>query len=1239
MHYKKQFISLLVLFLILLESCATYRAQYKNTNKFVVANQPSISSEIEHTFFLIGDAGNASKEEKLPSLKHLKKRLESAGKKSTLLFLGDNLYPDGMPKKDEENRKQAEYKLDAQIEVAKDFKGNTVFIPGNHDWYHDGLKGLARQEKYITNRLGKKSFLPSDGCSFKKVEITDDVMMLIIDSEWYLTNWDHHSTMNDQCSIIKNRSKFFEEVRSLIKKNAEKTMIIAVHHPMVSNGPHGGQFSLKQQLFPLDKKIPLPIIGSAINLVRKTGGVSPQDIQNKRYNEFRLRLMTLAQESKKVIFVSGHEHNLQYLVADHKPQIISGSGSKKNPARSMGSGHFSYGGLGYAELIVYKDGSSKVKFYATEDENETVVFETEVLSAPKKYDYVALEAKETTFPKEVKASISTKEETSKSGVYKAFLGKHYRNLFSKEIVAPTVDLDTLFGGLTPVRRGGGNQSRSLRLVDKDGREYVMRALKKSATQYLQAVLFKDNYIKHDLENTTASNVLQDAFTSAYPYAPFTIGTLSDAVGLYHTNPILYYVPKQKALKHYNEDYGDELYMIEERAASGREDVASFGHASKIISTDDLLKKLRKDEKYQIDERMYIRARLFDMLIGDWDRHEDQWRWAEKIQEDGTHLYIPVPRDRDQAFSKYDGILLGISRKLLPSSGLLQVYSEDLKSPKWMNIEPYPLDVALLDHLELDDWLQEATYLQKHLNQKIFEEAFQHVPKEMDHETIQNIQHKFLERKKKMQDIAKNYFKVVSKYAIVKGTDKDDIFDVIRKPNGQTEVQVYRNKDGKRSDKIHHRTYNKKSTKEIWIYGLDDDDRFEIKGEGNHLIKIRLVGGQNHDEYIVENSKKVKIYDFKHKKNTIISDERVPKRLKSDYETNLYDYKKPKYNSNNVIPLIGANPDDGFRIGIRDVYTVNGFERNPFSQQHTFFAQYYFETGGFDVGYQFEQANVVGNWNFLLDTYYTSPNYSINYFGFGNETVYDKDKVDDDYNRVKISTFYVKPALKWRGQTGGLFEAIAGYEIYEVESTENRYITEVMPDEVFDKNQFAGIEARYTFENYDRQSLPTLGMKFQLEGGWKHNLENTNSFGFIRPEIAFDYKLIPSGNLVLATKLEGRILLGDDYEFYQASSIGANNGLRGFRNQRFTGSHSFYQSSDLRWTIASSKTSVIPIHWGLIGGFDYGRVWADDIEDSHKWHNTYGGGFFLNAAKVMTGRITYFHSEEGGRLAFGLGFGF
>ena len=151
---------------------------------------------------------------------------------------------------------------------------------------------------------------------------------------------------------------------------------------------------------------------------------------------------------------------------------------------------------------------------------------------------------------------------------------------------------------------------------------MMRALRKNAVQYLQAVAFKDQYIEGQFDDTTTENLLSDVFTGSHPYAPFTIGKLSDAIGVYHTNPVLYYIPKQSNLGHFNDEFGDELYMIEERAASGHGDKASFGFSDTVISTDDLLMFLNKSEDHFLDEEAYIKARLFDMLIGDWDRHED-----------------------------------------------------------------------------------------------------------------------------------------------------------------------------------------------------------------------------------------------------------------------------------------------------------------------------------------------------------------------------------------------------------------------------------------------------------------------------------------------------------------------------------------------------------------------------------------------------------------------------------------
>ena len=168
----------------------------------------------------------------------------------------------------------------------------------------------------------------------------------------------------------------------------------------------------------------------------------------------------------------------------------------------------------------------------------------------------------------------------------------------------------------------------------------------------------------------------------------------------------------------------------------------------------------------------------------------------------------------------------------------------------------------------------------------------------------------------------------------------------------------------------------------------------------------------------------------------------------------------------------------------------------------------------------------------------------------------------------------------------------------------------------------------------------------LQVGYKINADETDKgFTYIIPELGFDYKLTSNGKLVLATKLKSHINLGDDFEFYQAASIGADDGLRGFRSQRFTGKRSFYQNTDIRYNFRRKTTSLLPIQIGVYGGFDYGRVWVGEslIQNtsfnSESWNTSIGGGIFINAADLMTGNISLFSSDDGLRFAFTLGVGF
>ena len=274
----------------------------------------------------------------------------------------------------------------------------------------------------------------------------------------------------------------------------------------------------------------------------------------------------------------------------------------------------------------------------------------------------------------------------------------------------------------------------------------MRALRKEAEQYLQALIFKDQYIEGQFKDTATEDLLLDVFAGSHPYAPFVIGDLSSAVGIYHTNPKLFYVPKQNTLGHYNTEFGDELYMIEEHTSEGHSDLASFGYQNELLSTDDMMDELHEDGDNIVDEAAYIRARLFDMLIGDWDRHQDQWRWIE-FKENGRKVYRPMPRDRDQAFSKMaDGFLLGLAVKIIPAAKLLRVYSDDLVDVKSVNVEPYPLDMELIQQSDRKVWDAQVKAIQEGITDAVIEQAFLNMPVEVRDTSVEDIKSKLKARR-------------------------------------------------------------------------------------------------------------------------------------------------------------------------------------------------------------------------------------------------------------------------------------------------------------------------------------------------------------------------------------------------------------------------------------------------------------------------------------------------------------
>ncbi len=1204
-------------------SCAVQNADYgKNAKDF--EKNSAIQDSIIHTFYLVGDAGNLDQDEAFHNMNILKDSLSKASANSTLLFLGDNIYPVGMPKKDDKNRPLAEKKMDNQISLATNFAGKTIFIPGNHDWYNNGIKGLKREEDYVIERLNDKSaFSPRNGCPIETRKINKKLTLILIDTEWVLADWSKNPGINEKCDL-NTREDFYTEFEDQLNKNQNKTIVVATHHPLITHGSHGGFYSWEKQLFPLENKIPLPILAIGINLIRATGGITHQDISNQNYKNLADRLKTLIGGRKNVVVVSGHDHNLQYIEQGDIRQIVSGAGSKTESAKAVGNNDFSYGKNGYAELKISKSGNAEVSFFSLNQEKSDLLFRKTVLGKEEKIvkDYPK------NFSEYSQASIYDSAMTKKNKFYEFLWGKHYREYYSKKINVENLALDTLFGGVKTDRAGGGHQTKSLRLETKNGNEYVIRALKKSGVRFLQSVAFKNQYVVDDFAGSYADKFLLDFYTTSHPYTPLVIGEMADKLGIRHTTPKLFYIPKQKTLKNFNENFGDELYYLEDRPMETEE------NPNKVVGTDEVILNLAKDEKYKIDEKSWIKARLFDMLIGDWDRHHDQWKF-EARKENGNVIYSPIPKDRDQAFTKYDGLVTGIIMEF-PELKHMQTFDNEIESVKWFNREPYPLDLVFAKNSIQKDWQKEAEFIQNNLNENDIRLAFKNLPKEFQDDVSEDLIKKLLIRKKDLPKYASQYYHLLNQKVILTGTDKKDRFVITRLPNNETEIKIIRlKKSGEelQSSKL----YSGKITKEILLYGLDDEDEFVVDGNQKSSIKIKLLGGLDKDKYSVSNSKKVTIYDYKSKTNNLDNKGNATVNLTDDYDINQYNYRNAKYNVFTTFMNFNFNPDDALAVGFNADYTVNDFIKNPFAQKHHFIANYFTGTNGYEFAYNGVFPKYGGGWFYGLDTRITSSHYIKNFFGIGNKSVNPKDEFGDNFNNVRAREFAFSPSINWN-KNSSTFSAKLNYEILRIEKTENRFVSlrNVVNEDVFHSKHFGGADLSFVYENFDNPANPKLGMKFDIRTVYNLNLQNTNrQYASIETGLGFLHYLTNNKKLVWSSYAKAKWLLGNDYEFYQMATLGGNHDLRGFSFNRFYGKNSLFQTSDLRYEVGKIKNSILPLTYGFFGSFDLGRVWVPN-EYSKKWHNSFGGGFWLNAVDAISVNASYFKSSDGGRVVVGIG---
>lgn len=1227
-------INVLLLILFFLNSCGTLSPYYgKSVRNWQTLSPPDTASLLQ-TVFLIGDAGTLDNN---PVLQLMNRQMKTADSlisegdtlsktKNTVIFLGDNIYYYGLPEEDDSDRDEKEEIINNQMNALDGFRGNKIFIPGNHDWRASsvgGLEALNRQEQYIEVYADSTiEFLPNLGCPGPyELHLSENMVILIVDSEWWLTRHNKPVGPENGC-FVDDRFDFIVQLEDAVQRNSGKNILIVQHHPLFSNSNHGGRFSLLDNIFPLtlvrdNLYIPLPVIGSLYPLMRKYG-ISRQDIPNPVYQELIEELLSVIEDQPNVIFAAGHDHNLQLTDYQEISHIVSGSGGKTNFAARGSGASYVQQVMGFSRLNYYDNGSVWVEFWtASEDKPEGTLTFTYPLYSLEPPTPQELEEKEIISYKDSTKYVVAGKEYKAGKLQEFFLGSHYRQEWITPVKVPYLDLRTQEGGLTPIQKGGGNQTISLRLLNKDSIQYVLRSVNKNPRGAIPEPLF----------NTFAEDLVKDQISTAHPYGALAIPKMASSLKLFHTTPSLFYTPNSNLLGPYQEEFGGMLAMLEVRPDEDLSEFKKFGYSENVVSTKTMFRELEEDNDNEVDTKMYLKTRLFDMLINDWDRHADQFRWSEFKKEDKGAIFKPIARDRDQVFTKYDGLIpYLISRKWGMRN--FQNFEKEIKDVIGLNLAAKNIDRALLSSLTREDWMAEAKLIQKQLSDEVLSQAVNDMPPEVIEISGEEILTKLKARRDNIAEWAMAYYEVLAEKVDITGSNKHELILISRISDAETNVKVYkRKKDGPVKQEIFNRTFNGKETEELRIYARGGEDSIIVNGKVNKGIKLRIIGGEGEDVIVDESTGgKVLIYDQVTEGNKIITG--PASQLETSSKAYVNDYEIDNFNYDYVGPrlYLEYNIDEGLYIGGGGYIERNGFRKNP-KVTHLLLANYAFNTDAYNFRYTGNFYSLFGrNWDLSFNAQAFGPRYKLNFFGFGNDSP--GEIKDIGYYRINLNSVLINPAINYRFSEGlqvGLGPAFEYYDLAENKET-------IINEESYpvDKSfYFLGGSFFINLDVLDYAIDPSRGVKWynSIKYLKEFNGSENKSFASFNTDVSVYISPNLPVDLTAAIRFGASTNVGDFY-FYQSQFLSGNTNLRGFRNYRFAGNSSVYNNTEVRLRLSNIDNYVFTGNYGLIGFIDSGRVWSDKGDGAKKWHRAYGPGVWINFYKLFLVSGTVGFSEEG-----------
>ncbi len=814
-------------------------------------------------------------------------------------------------------------------------------------------------------------------------------------------------------------------------------------------------------------------------------------------------------------------------------------------------------------------------------------------------------------------------------LHRFFLGDEYRDVWTTPIKVPVLDLRTFHGGLRPVKEGGGMQAKSLRFVAPDSSEYVFRQVRKTKT-----------FLGPEYDGTIISWIVRDQGAASHPTAAIAGAPMLRAADVLHPSPKLFFMPDDPLLGQYRKDFAGILGMVEEYPSVPKKGRA-FADADKIIDSQELLDRINKDSKDQVEARDFLTARMMDLILGDNDRHPDQWAWARLGKGDGAR-WEPIPRDRDKVFVSYEGVVLSLARHAIPS---LVKFRSEYSDPTALFANAGEFDRRLLGSLDNAVWDSVATSLMQRLTDPVIDNAVRAMPPEYAPHS-QEIAARLKARRNGLRPISDRYYRELWRTADVHATEADDQATVTRSAEGIVDVRIQSGND----PPYFSRRFYAGETKEIRIYLHGGDDRATVQGNVQHSIETRIIGG-NGNNSIVDLStvggerNPTNLYDVGPVQSVKYARDTVDEKINIDDALNHYFNRRPwvhaygtlippqKDRGSSIRLVGGLHSQRGLGIypTIGFAHYAYGFRKVPYSTMQEADLSYSAASNRMRIRSAYDKRFAESDIHIPM-TAHMSQFEVVQFHGFGNDVADLRGRFYD----VRERQWQFNPAI------GRAFSPVSDISFGPIvrftttDSVVNRLISQQQPYG-FKRFGQAGLHLKAHLDSryYPDTMKPRVVVDFAGSGFpamWDVNKPYESLEGYIA---AFFTLPVPK-KPVVALRGGGKKLWGP-FPYFDAAYLGGSETFRTEEKQRYAGDASAYGTAELRVPIAKFPF-ILPLDVGALGFYDAGRVYLNG-QSPGGWHTAAGAGFWIGYLNPGTNLNILFTNNKQRRVTSSFGFAF